>query len=120
MRNKLIIIVGVVLCLTLLLAGCINLPSDKCFEQMLYKNTSSGRYSDFNEVVFPSCTVQTSNDIEIVLSSIMDSIELVWYDVGDGTFISYAPGEPVNQLQNINPGEKYYIKVTQDVMLTIE
>ena len=90
---------------TLFLSGCIDVSNnnddttDVCFEQQLYKNTQGGRYEDFNEVVFPSCAVQSGNNIEVVLTSIMDSIEMVWYDAGDGTFDSYVPGQPHNLIQ---------------------
>jgi len=73
----------------------------------------------WNLIGYPSTE---SQDISTALSGIAGKYEIVWAynssDTGD-PWKRYMPGSPGNDLDEMNPGYGYWIKMTQDATLTI-
>ena len=110
--KKYILAIGAVVVASILLSGCVGLPSQPWTWELMIGEDG------WNEVTFTQEQIDCcSSDSPVdVLSSISD----YWsYVFEDGTYTNYHNGHAGNSLHHIQPGILYFVHVIQDCTLTI-
>ena len=91
---------------------------DNCYFEKLFK------YPDTTLVVFPSCIFQpgVAYTIETIFSSVMDDLFYVGYKDNSGVWHSWVKDRPeiFNDIDYIEPGITYYVKVEETCTLIID